>query len=366
MRRTAAKSQFLLLLLVLLTGCASSGPPLPPSLEVPSPVTDLRVLRKGDKVYLAWTGPARTTDHQAIRHPGPTLICRSRENAMKECGTAADEVPAVAVTEKIRSKKQALPAKTTVTYTDRLPILPGVQPEDEINYAVEVLNDRKRGAGLSNQVRVPLLPAVPPPDGFQAEVTAQGVKITWPCPSPPLQLANVEYRLQVFRRLEGNQTDDKIAEPDFTGCQGPTVLDTSFEWEKKYEYRAAVITIVSVPGKPVLEIEGEDTPGVLVSTHDIFPPAVPSGLQAVFSGPGQQPFVDLIWSPDSDADLAGYNIYRHEEGGSAEKVNPELVKTPAYRDGKVQSGKTYFYSVSAVDMRDNESARSEETSEVVP
>lgn len=68
----------------------------------------------------------------------------------------------------------------------------------------------------------------------------------------------------------------------------------------------------------------------------------------------------------TDVDLDGYNIYRHEEGARPVKVNAEPVKTPAYRDAAVVSGKNYFYSVSAVDVRGNESARSEETSETVP
>jgi fibronectin type 3 domain-containing protein len=93
---------------------------------------------------------------------------------------------------------------------------------------------------------------------------------------------------------------------------------------------------------------------------------VPSGLQAVFSGPGQQAFIDLIWAPVTDADLAGYNVYRHEPGSTPEKLNSDLVKAPAYRDMKVVKGRTYIYSVSAVDVRGNESARSEEASESVP
>jgi fibronectin type 3 domain-containing protein len=115
-----------------------------------------------------------------------------------------------------------------------------------------------------------------------------------------------------------------------------------------------------------LEIEGDDTPFQPVFTHDIYPPAVPAGLQAVFSGPGQPTFIDLIWAPDTDADLAGYNIYRREPGGTSTRINHELVKTPSYRDTNVISGKTYLYSVSAVDLRGNESARSEEASEQVP
>jgi fibronectin type 3 domain-containing protein len=116
----------------------------------------------------------------------------------------------------------------------------------------------------------------------------------------------------------------------------------------------------------VIEVEGDDTPEVKVFTHDVFPPAVPAGLQAVFSGAGQTPFIDLIWAPVTDADLAGYIVYRHEEGGTALKLNSEPVKTPAFRDTQVVSEKTYFYSVSAIDVRGNESAASDEASEKVP
>ena len=74
----------------------------------------------------------------------------------------------------------------------------------------------------------------------------------------------------------------------------------------------------------------------------------------------------LIWAPVTDADLDGYNVYRHEPGEQLVKVNPELVKTPAYRDLNVVSGKNYLYSVSAVDARGNESAQSQEAGERVP
>jgi len=89
-------------------------------------------------------------------------------------------------------------------------------------------------------------------------------------------------------------------------------------------------------------------------------------LQAVFSGPGQHAFIDLIWAPVTDADLDGYDVYRHESGGVPVKLNTDLVKTPAFHDMQVVAGKTYFYSVTAVDVRGNESDRSQEASESVP
>jgi len=118
-----------------------------------------------------------------------------------------------------------------------------------------------------------------------------------------------------------------------------------------------------------VQVEGDDSPVIRVVAHDIFPPSVPAGLQAAYSGEGQKPFIDLIWAPVASADLAGYNIYRREANsakGRPTKLNAELVKSPSYRDAEVSSGKTYIYSVSAVDVRGNESARSDEASEPVP
>jgi fibronectin type 3 domain-containing protein len=126
------------------------------------------------------------------------------------------------------------------------------------------------------------------------------------------------------------------------------------------------VTSIHSPGKPEIQFEGADTPPIKVFAHDVFPPAIPSGLQAAFSGAGQQPFIDLVWAPDTDADLAGYNVYRHEAGGESRKINKELVKTPAFRDSNVVAGHTYFYSVTAVDVRGNESEHSAEASEKVP
>jgi fibronectin type 3 domain-containing protein len=126
------------------------------------------------------------------------------------------------------------------------------------------------------------------------------------------------------------------------------------------------VDVIDVKGRPEAQFEGDDTPPVRVLAHDIFPPAVPSGLQAAFSGVGQQPFIDLIWMPDTDPDLAGYNVYRREAGGPEQRINSEPVKTPAFRDTKLVPGHSYIYSVSAVDVRGNESVRSAETSERVP
>lgn len=348
-----------------LTSCASIGPPLPPSLELPRPPSDLRAVRKGDKVTLTWTIPPRTTDRQTVRYLGNTRICRTLDASPVTCDSPLAEVrgevppPADFAGTKHAGKKLA------ATYIDTLPNDPRQRPTlGSATYAVEVLNRDNRTAGLSNQVHVPLAEALPPPTDVEARVTAEGVILTWTGVSLPIS-DSVHRSYRIYRRTEGSP---KILVGDRqAGAESRLSLtDQSFDWEKTYYYHADTLTVISQVGKPDVSIEGDDTPELKVFAHDVFPPAVPSGVQAVFSGPGQQPFIDLIWAPVTDADLDGYNVYRHEEGAAPVKLNSEPVKTPAFRDFQVVSGQKYFYSVSAMDVRKNESARSEEASETVP
>jgi fibronectin type 3 domain-containing protein len=74
----------------------------------------------------------------------------------------------------------------------------------------------------------------------------------------------------------------------------------------------------------------------------------------------------LTWTPNGEPDLAGYNVYRRTGSEPPVKVNSELVKTPRFADSGIQPGMKYFYSVTAVDLRGNESGKSEETSETAP
>jgi len=361
-----------------LVACATVGPPKPPSLELPRPPSDLRAVRKGDKVTLTWTIPTLTTDRETARNLGPTRICRGVESELTQCGTPVGEV---AATRAAGSRS----TKRTTTFTDTLSS--SLQSSGPFfRYAVEVLNQDGHSAGLSNRVRVLSAGALPPFPDFAAEVTGQGVRITWTPPAVIESASGFRHLFRIYRGQEGSATAEKIANLDLDRCgranpeastasaegEQPaevcpaSYLDQTFEWEKTYYYHGTVVTVVVENGKPVSEVEGDDTPEIKVFADDIFPPAVPSGLQVVFSGPGQAPFMDLIWAPVADVDLDGYDVYRHEEGAAPVKINAQLVKAPAYRDASVISGKTYWYSVSAVDVRGNESARSEESSERVP
>lgn len=301
-----------------------------------------------------------TTDRQTARALGPTRICRTTAAEIAECGNPVGEV--AALHEQPSRSEQA----KRQTLTDWLPSAVQEQnPAGEITYAVEVLNREGRGAGPSNRVHIAAVPTFPPPQNPGAELTGDGVVLTWTSAGETTGVPGVQHRYRIYRRDESSGKDVVAGEVP-SGQAGPArFIDSSIEWEKTYLYRITTVSIVTGPGSNA-QVEGADSSALRVVAHDIFPPAVPTGLQAVASGEGQRLFVDLIWAPVTNADLAGYNVYRREANGAAKKLNSELVKSPAYRDGVVVPGTAYLYSVSAVDVRGNESAKSEETNEQVP
>jgi hypothetical protein len=381
MKLNLGKLIALMALCLLMTGCAQTGQPLPPSLELPKPPGDLRASRKGSRVTLTWSEPTLTTDRQSVRYIGATLICRSSESEITVCGGPAATLPAPPNTPQKHaphhpaSQKSDTPHPVPQTYTDTLPrALQQQNPSAEVTYAVEVLNRDARGAGLSNRIQVPAIMTLPPPNDLSAQLTGDGVVLTWtsagesqniPTANSAPSAPTLQLRYRVYRRDESTGKDAIAGELPVGEPGLAHFTDSGFEWEKTYLYRITGLSIIKRSDSEI-QVEGDDTPPVGVVAHDVFPPSVPTGLQAAYSGEGQKPFIDVIWAPVTNADLAGYNIFRSEDGGAAVKVNSELVKSPAYRDFAVTSGKTYSYSVSAVDVRGNESQRSEQTSEPVP
>jgi hypothetical protein len=315
----------------------------------------LKAARKGDRVLLTWTAPRETTDNLRIKEPGPTRVCRSTvAPAAMEC-TEVAKLPA----------GQA-PAAGAATCTDTLPReLQEQSPTGFGVYTVEAVNARGRSAGLSNAVKVPLAPTLLPPTGLAARVTAEGAALSFSAPAAPAAMAGGEsaYSLRVYRRAAGASASTVADELPLPQSE---FLDKTIEWEASYQYRITTVTRMTPPGGTPVEVEGDDSSTVEILAHDSFPPAAPTGVQAVASSGGGQSFIDLTWTLNGEADLAGYNLYRREGDAQPQKINSELVKTPAFRDPNVTAGHTYLYSVSAVDLRANESGRSEETSETVP
>ena len=121
-----------------------------------------------------------------------------------------------------------------------------------------------------------------------------------------------------------------------------------------------------------MELRSPASSPVTIAMRDTFPPHPPSGLEAVPGGAtAADRSIDLSWTPDTDADLAGYFVYRQEVDpkgvvtGTVTRLNTTPVVGPAYRDQTALAGHRYAYRVTAVDTAGNESAPSADLQETL-
>jgi hypothetical protein len=356
-----------LLFCAFLSGCGTPGAPQPPSLNLPDPVADLSAIRTGDKVRLTWTNPKRNTDRTAVKPDVKTRILR-RE------GTGSWDT--------VGTGEMTAPGKPD-SFDETLPNSLASGPPRPINYVVELRNRRDRSAGKSNAATILAGAAPMKIEGLKAEARKQGVVLSW-TPDGRSTAVRLQRRLltplsskaekglmaPAAEPLEQNLLVDTGSDLDSQG--GSRAIDETVRLNETYEYRAQRVSRVDADGKQ-LELAGELSAPIDIEVKDVFPPAVPSGLAAVAAaaetgaGPGAGPAIDLSWQPDTEPDLAGYIVYRREDGGDWQRISPATPGIePAFHDAHVQPNHTYHYAVSAADKGGHESDRSAEAQETVP
>lgn len=339
-------------------------------------VRDLRAVRKGDKVTLTWSQRGGTENRQSSSgHLSVARICRNISRSASDSGSACahllrkvnlENSVAVAL-----SSAHAQPnAKTTIRSID---VLPESQDDsDHLQFAVyklELLDDHGRSAGFSNAAAVPLAPVLPA-KGLHSELDARGVYLIWE-EEAESRSSLLKFDYCIYRREKGSSK--RVAVPYQRGVvhtpEGErwTGVDTGIEWEKTYLYSVTPMTrVYSQEGHLIAEIEGDDSAPLEVVTHDVFPPAVPERLLAVIGHTPEKISVDLLWAPNIEKDASGYNVYRREENGQLARINSVPISMLSFQDTNVLPAHQYFYCISAVDTRGNESARSPETTVVLP
>lgn len=353
----------------IFSGCGMEGAPQPPSLNLPEKVTDLSADRAGNQVSLTWTMPKRNTDKLLLKGNVTARICRKEGAGV--CGAAGGDL--------------LLAPGAEGTYSDLLPAALTAGAPRPLSYFVELRNRNGRSAGLSNAAEVLAGEAPAPVKGLAAEVRKQGVVLHWTALGNAAQEPST-VAIRLHRKLltqaaskpqqgllapqpepqEQNLLVDACAEGGRKGVCG--VLDKEIRFGQTYEYRAQRVARVTVD-KETLELAGELSAPVRVQALNVFPPEVPTGLVAVATvgEDGAATAIDLSWQPVTDANLAGYAVYRREGEAAWERISPaELLVPPAFHDAQVQTGHTYRYAVSAIDAGGHESARSAETQETVP
>ncbi|NWG06181.1 MAG: alpha-amylase [Chloroflexi bacterium] len=129
--------------------------------------------------------------------------------------------------------------------------------------------------------------------------------------------------------------------------------------KKAYGVGVASPNQVTVTGGSITGTVGPLSAVVLISGNvDLKPTAAPAALRVTDEGDAT---VSLAW--DAVPGSAGYNLYRSPlSGGGWERLNSSPISGTEYTDGGVQNARTYYYVVTSLDARGNESAYSNEVS----
>jgi hypothetical protein len=145
-------------------------------------------------------------------------------------------------------------------------------------------------------------------------------------------------------------TPAPVIEPEFV------IKGVAFGVERCFDVRP----VDQISGAVVI---GPASPRTCVTPKDTFPPVAPRNLAAI-AGAG---VINLIWDPNTEADLAGYLVLRGEApGDTLQAITPQPVTVTSYRDESVRPGARYVYVVVAVDRAEPQnvspqSNRAEET-----
>lgn len=348
------------LLAAALAGCGTPGAPLPPSLNLADPVTDLSAVRAGNRVSLNWTVPQQNTDKLTMKNDVSVWICRRQ-------GSSACE--------DVGRGNLLLPPGGAGSFAEELPQTLASGAPRVLTYFVELKNHNGKSAGFSNGAVVLAGAAPAPLAGFSAELRKAGVVLHW---APENEDTPVRLQRRLLTPQPSKPKEQGLLSPPpepeeqnllvENGSRSGGAVDKGVRFGEAYEYRAQRVTRVTVDGK-MLELDGALTQPLKVDVRDVFPPAVPKGLVAVAIAPvnGAEAAIDLSWQPDSEADIAGYAVYRREGDEAWQRISPaEPLVGPAFHDAHVEPGHTYHYVVSAIDEGGRESARSAEAQETVP
>lgn len=325
-------------------GCGYKDLPVPPSTVVPKPVTDL-VYSVSDKgLRLSWSYPVETIQGSPVEDVSSFDLYRAAVPLEDYCGgcpipfgQAIEVDGGVPLDGNVRRR-------AVYTSTD-------LQSGYKYFYKVTSRTSWLAASADSNIITFVYYQPAMAPAALSATAGDSEVVLNW---QPVVELTDgtaldkpVKYQVS---RSTGGKGFEKIGEP----VQGTSFRDTGVRNGQKYFY-----TVQSLMMLEKELVDGGITKEVVATPKDMTPPVAPSGVTAVGTAVGTK----IFWDKSSEADVAGYNVYRRaadkDDYEFLGKVAPEYM---LYVDKDVSGNVRYYYVVTAIDGSNppNESKKSRE------
>lgn len=354
------------LALLIASGCGKKGDPEPPIRLIPKAPTDLTVRQQGSEIELRCSYPAVAVNGMALPDLEGVEVWRLARTV-----SAGTDPPAVdaRLFQSTAELVQTLTgdAFTNTVFGDRTVLRQPVETaepasagepaaEEEasdessvgaLTYGLVYRSSRGERSAFTNLVTIVPRPAPAPIARLSLEPRATGIEISW-------SAGDGAESYHVYRRETQART---YGQPLATVDAGTErYFDASARYGVRYVYSVTAVA----QAEPVIEsaLGGERE----IDYRDTFAPEAPTGLVAL----AETGRVRLSWQAADDPDVAGYHVYRRDEGSDEfRRLTSAPIAGTGFLEGGLVSGRSYTYRVTAVDAEGNEGEPSGEAGAVV-
>lgn len=343
-------------LCALLSGCGKRTPPVPPTERVPQRA-EISGTQRGDRILLTWTTPARNAGANSALNIDRIDVFRLAEPlgsplvlSEEEFSARSTLIATIPIGADDFGRKQ-------MVYEDVLSL---AGQKARLRYAARYANRSGQKASFSNFFLIePAATVAQPPRSLESAQSQEALTLNWQPPAANIDgssPANV-IGYNVYRVEKGAERRLNAAP-----VSGSAYADRFFEFESKYVYFVRTVSL-GIDAEPV---ESLDSVRIDITPKDTFAPAAPAAL-TIAASPNQ---ISIFFAVNTETDVVGYSIYRSTDRslplGQWSLLTPKPIPVNTFQDPAVESGKTYFYCVTATDRFGNVSKVSEIVGDTVP
>ncbi len=357
LKQLANKAPLAALALVLLSdlSCGKRTPPVPPKERVVQRV-ELGGFQRGNQVMLSWKMPERNAPRSSVLNIDRIDIYRLAEPASASLTLSEEEFASKSTLIATLAIKDSDFGLQTLTYPDKLEFAGQLA---RLRYAMRFANASGQKAGFSNFFLIePTAKVAAGPTSLSAEYSQDAVTLKWRQSSANIDgstPANV-LGYNIYRSTSEKDPAKLLNKKPLTEV---TFRDEFFEFGKEYFYFVRGVAL----GPGAAPVESEETNIVKLKPVDTFAPTPPTAITLAVG----QKEISLFFAVNPEKDVAGYLIYRSTDPNLSKKdwakLTASLLTTNTFQDKTVESGKIYFYYLTAIDKAGNVSEPSEVVSE---
>jgi fibronectin type 3 domain-containing protein len=318
-------------------------------------------VQRGNQVILSWPAPLRNASSGSVQSIRRIDIYRLAEKPTAPLPLTEEEFAnrstlIGSVTYDIINN-----ASETITYVDTLEL---AGEPTRLRYALRYVNAAGQRAAFSNFLQLePAAKIAEPPVLLDASVSESGITLNWKTPASNID-GSTPVNLLGYNVYRSDQAQNESGQTPLNQSlvSGAAYVDKNFRFGEKYTYLVRSVSL----GTGGAQVESLNSNAVLIEPRDVFPPTAPADIR-INAAPGR---ISLFFPANPERDVAGYYIYRSTDAALPKerwtKLNDALLTRTTFQDEAVESGKTYFYYLTAVDTAGNTSAPSEVVSDTVP